>query len=69
MCVTSVFSLQSGAMRVRLTPTVKQADALTSACSAGATSLEVAAAALASVWGPMASPAKVSMVALCFFPL
>lgn len=49
---------------MRLAPTVKLADALTSACSVGATNPEVAAAALASVWGVMASPAKVSMLAL-----
>lgn len=50
-----------------LTPMVKQADALTSACSAGATNLELAAAALASVWEVMASPAKVSVLAVCCF--
>lgn len=67
VCVTCVFSLQSRAMHVRLNPMVKQADALTSVCSAGATNLEVAAAALASVWEMMASPAKVSVLTVCFF--
>lgn len=52
---------------MRLTLTVKPVDALTSACSAGATNLEVAVAALASIWGTMASPAKVSMLVLCSF--
>lgn len=52
---------------MRLPPTVKRADALTSAFSVGATNPEVAAAALASVWGVMASPAKVSMLAAFSF--
>lgn len=58
--MTPVSSLQSRAMRVKLTLMVNQEDARTSAFSAGATSPGAAAVVPDSAWEVMGCPAKVS---------
>lgn len=59
--VTPVSSLQSRAMRVKLTLMVNQEDARTSAFSAGATNPGAAAVVPDSAWEVMGCPAKVSL--------